>query len=227
MKLWLIGGGAAALLAIGGAAIALQNETAAPVSTTEPTLTPTPTPTATSAARRSAAPKAGAPEDAPIARGETPMAQRVAVIGLLNKRNGISRDLTMKPGQAFRVGDVVVRLRACERTAPWEVQKLTGAFVQVDVRGADTKWRRAFSGWLYKESPSLNVVEHPIYDVWPKSCTMTHPDIGPATLRPTSVSSGGGSTPARRSSARKSGDEPSPVPAAPAPAPTAAPSNPT
>ena len=31
------------------------------------------------------------------APGTTPMAQRVAVIGLLNKRNGIERDLTMKP----------------------------------------------------------------------------------------------------------------------------------
>ena len=30
--------------------------------------------------------------------GVTPMAERVAVIGLLNKRNGLTRDLTMKPG---------------------------------------------------------------------------------------------------------------------------------
>lgn len=215
MTRWLIGGGAAALLAIGGAAIALQNESAAPVPTAAPTPSPSP------AAPKSGSAPAAKSDDAPVVRGETPMAERVAVIGLLNKRNGISRDLTMKPGQALRVGDVIVRLRACERTAPWEVQKLTGAFVQVDVRGADTQWRRAFSGWLYKESPSLNVVEHPIYDVWPKSCAMTHPDIGPGTLRASSPSSGG-STPARRSSARKSGgDEP-----APEPAETAAPSNP-
>jgi hypothetical protein len=217
MTRWVIGGGLAALLVAGGAAIALQNESAAPVSTAEPT--PAPSPASSPATR----PKAAPTEDAPIARGETPMAERVAVLGLLNKRNGISRDLTMKPGQALRVGDVIVRLRACERTAPWEVQKLTGAFVQVDVRGADDQWRRAFSGWLYKESPSLNVVEHPIYDVWPKSCTMTHPDIGPGTLRASGPSSGG-STPARRSSAPKSADD---APPAPEPAESAAPSNPT
>jgi hypothetical protein len=35
-----------------------------------------------------------------VAPGTTPMAERVAVLGLLNKRNGISRDLTLKPGQA-------------------------------------------------------------------------------------------------------------------------------
>ena len=82
--------------------------------------------------------------------GTTPMAERVAVIGLLNKRNGLERDLTLRPGQAVRVGDVIVRLRACETTEPWEVQQLTGAFVQLDVRGADGQYRRVFSGWLYK-----------------------------------------------------------------------------
>jgi hypothetical protein len=135
-----------------------------------------------------------------IAPGTTPMPQRVAVVGLLNKRNGISRDLEMKPGQALRVGDVVVRLRACETSAPWEVQKLTGAFVQLDVRNPQGQYRRVFSGWLYKETPSLNLVEHPIYDVWPKSCAMTHP--GDAAAAP---ESGPGSGDANsRSSAPKS-----------------------
>ena len=113
-----------------------------------------------------------------LPEGTTPMAQRVAVIGLLNKRNGLSRDLTLRPGQAIRVGDVIIRLRACETTAPWEIQQLTGAFVQVDVRTRQNQFQRVFSGWLYRESPSLNTVQHPIYDVWPKSCEMTHPGGG-------------------------------------------------
>jgi hypothetical protein len=115
------------------------------------------------------------PRSAADQSGVTPMADRVAVIGLLNKRNGIVRDLTLKPGQAIRVKDVVVRLRACETTAPWEREKLTGAFLQVDVQRPDENWNRVFSGWVYKESPSLNVVEHPVYDVWPKSCAMSFP----------------------------------------------------
>jgi len=55
--------------------------------------------------------------------GATPMRDRVAVIGLLNKRNGSSRDVTLKPGQAVRIGEVIVRLRACERTAPFPSQE--------------------------------------------------------------------------------------------------------
>jgi hypothetical protein len=113
-----------------------------------------------------------------LAPGTTPMAQRVAILRLLNKRNGQMRQFSLRPGQAMRFGDAIVRLRACETAAPWEVQQLTGAFVQLDVRNPQGQLQRVFSGWLYKETPGLNVVEHPIYDVWPMSCAMTHPGGG-------------------------------------------------
>lgn len=121
-----------------------------------------------------------APASATIAGASigTPMKDRVATIGLLNKRNNIAQDLTMKPGETRRVGDVIVAVKACERTAPWEMPQETGAFVQVFVQPAgndQAAFGRVFSGWLFKESPSLNVVEHPIYDVWVKDCAMRFP----------------------------------------------------
>jgi len=151
--------------------------------------------------------------------GVTPMAERVAVLGLLNKRNGIVRDLTLKPGQSVQVKDAIIRLRACEASAPWENERLTGAFIQLDVQQPNRRWKRFFSGWVYKESPSLNVVEHPVYDVWPKSCAMTYPAGAAAPATP--------ATSSNRSSAKKSGgtgDVAAPEPdngaaAAPAPAP--------
>ena len=136
----------------------------------------------------------------PTTRAATPMAERVATLGILNKRNGLSRDLNMKPGQAVLIGDAVIRLKACEQTEPWEREQLTGAFVQLIVRGADTKWRKTFSGWLYKESPSLNVVEHPIYDVWVKDCKMRHPDVGPDTVVLPSPDAGSSAPPRRKKS---------------------------
>ena len=127
----------------------------------------------------------------------TPMAQRVAILGILNKRNGIVQNVALHPGQSGRWKDVIVRLRACETTAPWEDEKLTGAFVQVDVRESDKRWHRTFSGWLFKESPSLNSVHDAIYDVWVKSCAMTIPDVGPETIAASSLTGS-------RSSAKKS-----------------------
>ena len=111
----------------------------------------------------------------------TPLEERVATLGLLNKRNNISQDVELSPGEQRRVGDVVLRLASCERTAPWESPPETGAFVQVFVEDrpdadSDPRWNRVFSGWLFKNSPGLNVVEHPVYDVWVKDCAMSFPD---------------------------------------------------
>lgn len=160
--------------------------------------------------------------------GATPMGERVAVIGLLNKRNGIVRDLTLRPGQSVRVKDVIIRLRACETTAPWETERLTGAFLQVDVQRPDKQFARVFSGWVYKDSPSLNVVEHPVYDVWPKSCAMnwpTAPGAPPSERDSVSVSSkpkSGGSSAAGSTPPNSGNAEPD------APSePSAAPSNDT
>lgn len=134
----------------------------------------------------------------------TPMNERTATIGVLNKRNNISQDLTMKPGETRRIGDVIVALKACERTAPWEMPQETGAFLQVFVQpagNAQAPFGQVFSGWLFKESPSLNVVEHPIYDVWIKDCAMRFPGEEASAVAP--------------------GD--SPAPARPVPRPTASP----
>ena len=106
----------------------------------------------------------------------TPMEDRVAVIGLLNKRNNLSQDIELKPGETRRIGNVIVRVQACERTAPWEMPRETGAFVQLFVLDRESsEFKSRFSGWLFKNSPSLNVVEHPIYDVWVKDCKMRFP----------------------------------------------------
>ena len=116
--------------------------------------------------------------DADIPAG-TPLEDRVATLGLLNKRNNLTVDVELKPGEETIVDDVMIRLASCERRPPWDPEPETGAFVQVSVRdsvqGEDARFRRIFSGWLFLNSPSLNVVEHPVYDVWVKDCAMSFP----------------------------------------------------
>ncbi len=160
----------------------------------------------------------------------TPMAERVATLGFLNKRNGLTRDLELRPGQSIRIGRAVVRLRACERTAPWELTPEQGAFVQLLVnerppnRSGTDQWKRVFSGWLFRESPSLNVVEHPIYDVWVKSCAMSFPgeeDPPEDSVNPTAPRTSSSNL---ANSASSAPNETEPEPAAPsAPAATPAP----
>ena len=157
-----------------------------------------------------ASPEAAASPAAPVNDyGATPMNERVAVLGLLNKRNNVSEEIKLKPGESREIGPVIVRVSACERTAPWEMPQQTAAFVQVDIKGrGEAQHKRVFSGWLFLESPSLNVVEHPVYDVWVKDCTMRFPgEEGSAA--PSPEASG---KPAARPSATPTA-APSPTPA--------------
>lgn len=150
----------------------------------------------------------------------TPMAERIAVLGLLNKRNGQTRDVELKPGEAIRFDKVVIRLRACEKTAPWETRPDEGAFVQLLVKERTPgtteaeKWRNVFSGWLFKENPAANVVEHPIYDVWIKACKMNFPDEETA-LKEASSKEAVAEDPAAIDPSSAPQSPPAPAPAAP------------
>jgi hypothetical protein len=150
---------------------------------------------------------AGAIAAAETSDDVTPMAERIATIGLLNKRNNVSKDFLLRPGESVEEGPVIVRLEACERTAPYEFPQETGAFVQLDVLGrGDDEHARVFSGWLYKENPSLNVVEHPIYDVWVKDCAMRFPGERPLEV-PTLESDEQSDEPADEASEEVAADE--------------------
>lgn len=143
------------------------------------------------------APKPAAPEQA-----VTPNALRLVSIGAINKRTGQTRVFSGRPGQFFDFGGLRVMVRTCETTPPWE-QKLTGAFLLIDERLVKGGARRVYSGWMFAESPSLHPLEHPLYDIWVKSCVMRFPDTGPNTV------AAGKAAPSTRSSAKKSAETPS------------------
>ena len=167
---------------------------------------------------------------APVVESQygTPVKDRVATLGLLNKRNNLSQDVVLKVGEAKRIGNVIVKLATCERTLPWETQQETGAFVQVFVEERERAdqplaWHKVFSGWLFKNSPALSVVQHPVYDVWVKDCAMKFPgeedSPAPAASSSSAANPAGSAAPSAKPSAA-----PSPAPSAkpsPKPSPSA------
>ena len=182
---------------LGAAALMLMAQ--APVATPAPEpATPSPAPAAATApgANPTArpAPPAAKPLDQP-----TPMAERVITFSVLNKNNGQTRDFRVRPGATVTYGRLTIRARACEATPPWE-RPWSGAFLQIDDRPRRGGPQQIFSGWLFAESPSLNSVDHPVYDVWVKSCAMSFPETGPDTI----VAGRSSPAAAKTSSAKKS-----------------------
>ena len=81
--------------------------------------------------------------------------------------------------ETVQFGALQVTPRACYSRPPTETQNTT-AFVEVDEITLKAEIRRIFSGWMFANSPGLNAVEHPIYDVWLIDCKTTPPSTTPS-----------------------------------------------
>jgi hypothetical protein len=101
-------------------------------------------------------------------------AQRIenatAVFAALDKVTARIQKLEVKLGDTVTFGALRITPRTCFTRAPTEAPKTT-SFVQVDEVMLDGKQNRIFSGWMFAESPGLNAVEHPVFDVWLTDCT--------------------------------------------------------
>ena len=93
----------------------------------------------------------------------------VAVFSGLDKVGGKITTLEVKVGEATRFGSLVLRVRVCY-SRPVTEEPNTTSFVEIDDVKVDGSVKRAFTGWMFAESPALNALEHPVYDVWLTGC---------------------------------------------------------
>ncbi|MGY5779284.1 DUF2155 domain-containing protein [Rhizobium sp. LEGMi135b] len=97
------------------------------------------------------------------------IANPVAVFSGLDKITGRITTFDVYINETVQFGALQVTPRACYSRDDTEQQKVDG-FVEVDEITLDRRIRRIFTGWMFADSPGLNAVEHPIYDVWLKEC---------------------------------------------------------
>jgi hypothetical protein len=93
----------------------------------------------------------------------------VAVFSGLDKITGRITTFDVYMNETVQFGALQVTPKACYSRDDTEQQKIDG-FVEVDEITLDRRIRRIFTGWMFADSPGLNAVEHPIYDVWLKEC---------------------------------------------------------
>ena len=80
--------------------------------------------------------------------------------------------------ETVRFGALHVTPRVCYSRPVTETPKTT-TFVEVDEITLDRQIRRIFTGWMFADSPGLNAIEHPVYDIWLKDCKMTSDEAPP------------------------------------------------
>jgi len=94
---------------------------------------------------------------------------RVAVFSGLDKITGRITSFDAYVNETVQFGTLQVTPRVCYSRSPDEAPK-TDSFVEVDEITLEREIRRIFTGWMFADSPGLNAVEHPVYDVWLKDC---------------------------------------------------------
>ena len=97
------------------------------------------------------------------------IANPIAVFNGLDKITGVTTTFETKVGEAKQFGGLIVKADVCYSRSATEEPKTT-SFVEVDEVQLDDSLKRIFSGWMFAQSPGLNAVEHPIYDVWLINC---------------------------------------------------------
>jgi hypothetical protein len=93
----------------------------------------------------------------------------VAVFTGLDKITGLTTTFETKVGEAKQFGGLIVKADVCFSRSATEEPNTT-SFVEVDEIQLDDTKKRIFSGWMFAQSPGLNAVEHPTYDVWLINC---------------------------------------------------------
>jgi len=102
-------------------------------------------------------------------------AQRIenqtAVFAALDKVTARIRRLEAPLGQKEEFGALRITARACYSRPPTETPKTT-TFVEIDEVRRDGQVERIFSGWMFAESPGLNALQHPVFDLWLTECAV-------------------------------------------------------
>lgn len=100
------------------------------------------------------------------------ISNKVAEFSGLDKITGRITTFDVYINETVQFGALQVTPKVCYTRSENEAPR-TDSFVQVDEITLDRKIRRIFSGWMFADSPGLNAVDHPVFDIWLKTCKQT------------------------------------------------------
>jgi hypothetical protein len=107
----------------------------------------------------------------------------IAVFAGLDKIMAVTTNFEAKIGEDVKFGGLIVKADVCN-TKPITEDPKTASFVEIDEVEKDGNKKRLFSGWMFAESPGLNGLEHPIFDVWLTGCRDPNAPPPPVEVAP-------------------------------------------
>lgn len=100
--------------------------------------------------------------------------KRMAILRGLDKITGQSAVIEAPVGVPVRYATLTITSEYCYSTPSSETPEAI-AFLEIVDHRPDRPAQQVFSGWMWASSPSLNAMQHPLYDVWVISCKTNEP----------------------------------------------------
>ena len=94
--------------------------------------------------------------------------KNTAVLRLLDKVTAQSRTVEVEVDKTFTFNSLDISVKRCDE-APPENKPESGAFLKIaeNIIGTNVS---IFEGWMFASNPSINSLEHAVYDVWVVGC---------------------------------------------------------
>ena len=91
-------------------------------------------------------------------------------INILDKVSSKNKILKLKIGEEKKFQNLLIKVLKCENSKFDDDPEIT-AYIQVkDLNISDNEKVFIFNGWAFSSSPTLNPFDHPVYDLWLRSC---------------------------------------------------------
>ena len=114
--------------------------------------------------------------DAPSTLGQSFLRQSnqwkampVVVLQGLDKITARVSTFEIEVGEVGFFGVLSIEVKSCKKKPPTEPPEKAAFMVINDLKPGE-KMIEVFRGWMFASSPSLNGLEHPVYDVWVLDC---------------------------------------------------------
>lgn len=91
--------------------------------------------------------------------------RNAAVVKIMNKDAGKVQQVLIPVNQEVQFEKIFINVRSCKQTDPFQAEDFF-AFLEISERDKG----QIFGGWMSRNEPGQNPLQHPDYDVWLVKC---------------------------------------------------------
>ena len=91
-------------------------------------------------------------------------------IKILDKISSKTSQLSLKMGEEKNFENLVIKILKCKNSEFDDNPEITAYMQVLDITLKNNDKVFVFNGWTFSSSPSIQVFDHPVYDLWILNC---------------------------------------------------------